>query len=169
MTETRRTTTAEARRVGDAIGVDWSRFDLEQFRAGMDLYFERHDGEAATVEQFVQCFADVSGREKISTELLPPNPNELLITCVNAAGRNEVIGSSPMATSAEANPGLGGNCCRRNASTHTTASIAPLAASAWPKIRFVLEKGGTRSPNNSFKAFVSETSLSRVPVPWALM
>jgi aminopeptidase N len=33
----------------------------EKFRAGMDLYFERHDGEAATVDQFVQCFADVSG------------------------------------------------------------------------------------------------------------
>jgi aminopeptidase N len=35
----------------------------EQFRAGMDLYFARHDGEAATVEQFVQCFADVSGKD----------------------------------------------------------------------------------------------------------
>jgi len=33
----------------------------EKFRAGMDLYFARHDGEAATVEQFVQCFAEVSG------------------------------------------------------------------------------------------------------------
>jgi aminopeptidase N len=33
------------------------------FRKGMNLYFERHDGEAATVEQFVQCFADVSGRD----------------------------------------------------------------------------------------------------------
>ena len=33
------------------------------FRKGMDLYFERHDGEAATVEQFVQCFADVSDRD----------------------------------------------------------------------------------------------------------
>jgi aminopeptidase N len=33
------------------------------FRGGMDLYFTRHDGEAATVEQFVQCFADVSGRD----------------------------------------------------------------------------------------------------------
>src|SRR5580700_10261635 len=33
------------------------------FRKGMDLYFDRHDGEAATVEQFVQCFADVSGRD----------------------------------------------------------------------------------------------------------
>jgi aminopeptidase N len=35
----------------------------EQFRTGMDLYFQRHDGEAATVEQFIQCFADVSGRD----------------------------------------------------------------------------------------------------------
>ena len=35
----------------------------QHFRAGMDLYFTRHDGHAATVEQFVQCFADVSGRD----------------------------------------------------------------------------------------------------------
>src|SRR5262247_2333555 len=35
----------------------------EQFRRGMDLYFARHDGEAATIEQFVQCFADASGRD----------------------------------------------------------------------------------------------------------
>jgi aminopeptidase N len=35
----------------------------ELFRKGMDLYFTRHDGHAATVEQFVQCFADASGRD----------------------------------------------------------------------------------------------------------
>src|SRR5262245_46934434 len=33
------------------------------FRKGMDLYFARHDGEAATVEQFVTCFAEASGRD----------------------------------------------------------------------------------------------------------
>jgi Protein of unknown function (DUF5661) len=45
VSEKRRTTTDEARRVGDAIGVDWNRFDLEQFRAGMDVEFEHgsHD------------------------------------------------------------------------------------------------------------------------------
>jgi hypothetical protein len=45
MTETRRTTIDEARRVGDEIGVDWARFDLEQFRFGMDVEFEHgsHD------------------------------------------------------------------------------------------------------------------------------
>src|SRR5712672_4420003 len=35
----------------------------DNFRKGMDLYFVRHDGEAATIEQFVQCFADVSGAD----------------------------------------------------------------------------------------------------------
>ncbi len=35
----------------------------ETFRAGMDLYFARHDGEAATVEDFLACFAEVSGRD----------------------------------------------------------------------------------------------------------
>ena len=32
------------------------------FRKGMDLYFERHDGEAATIEDFIACFASVTGR-----------------------------------------------------------------------------------------------------------
>jgi hypothetical protein len=40
VSEQKRTTLEEARRVGDAIGVDWERFDLEQFRAGMDVEFE---------------------------------------------------------------------------------------------------------------------------------
>jgi len=45
VTETRRTTSEEAQRVGAKIGVDWTRFDLEQFRAGMDVEFEHgsHD------------------------------------------------------------------------------------------------------------------------------
>lgn len=33
------------------------------FRKGMDLYFERHDGEAATIEDFIKVFADVSGQD----------------------------------------------------------------------------------------------------------
>ncbi|MEQ1652115.1 MAG: aminopeptidase N [Hyphomicrobium sp.] len=32
------------------------------FRAGMDLYFDRHDGEAATIEDFLTCFEDASGQ-----------------------------------------------------------------------------------------------------------
>jgi len=33
------------------------------FRKGMDLYFDRYDGTAATIEDFVSCFAEVSGRD----------------------------------------------------------------------------------------------------------
>jgi hypothetical protein len=58
MTEQRRTTTEEARRVGDAIGVDWKRFDLEQFRAGMDVEFEHGSHDPQT---------DVTGDDPIVT------------------------------------------------------------------------------------------------------
>jgi aminopeptidase N len=32
----------------------------DAFRRGMDLYFERHDGQAVTIEDFIRCFAEVS-------------------------------------------------------------------------------------------------------------
>ncbi|MGL4975074.1 MAG: aminopeptidase N [Bosea sp. (in: a-proteobacteria)] len=35
----------------------------EAFRQGMDLYFERCDGTAATIEQFLACFAESSGQD----------------------------------------------------------------------------------------------------------
>jgi hypothetical protein len=40
-----KTTLEEARRVGDEIGVDWETFDIELFRAGMDVELEHgsHD------------------------------------------------------------------------------------------------------------------------------
>jgi hypothetical protein len=34
MSEKRRTTIEEARRLGDLIGVDWQTYDVEQFRLG---------------------------------------------------------------------------------------------------------------------------------------
>jgi len=53
-----KTTTEEARRVGDEIGVDWSRFDLEQFRSGMDVEFEHGSHDPQT---------DVTGDDAIVT------------------------------------------------------------------------------------------------------
>jgi len=35
----------------------------ELFRKGMDLYFKRHDGDAATIEDYIKVFADVSGQD----------------------------------------------------------------------------------------------------------
>ena len=44
--------------MGDAIGVDWDRFDVEQFRAGMDVEYEHglHDEQT-----------DVTGDDPIIT------------------------------------------------------------------------------------------------------
>ncbi len=33
------------------------------FKDGMDLYFERHDGDAATIEDFIACFEDATGKD----------------------------------------------------------------------------------------------------------
>jgi len=35
----------------------------DAFRRGMDLYFDRHDGQAVTIEDFLRCFEDASGRD----------------------------------------------------------------------------------------------------------
>ncbi|GJL81445.1 MAG: aminopeptidase N [marine bacterium B5-7] len=35
----------------------------EQFRAGCDLYFDRHDGQAVTTDDFVRAHEDASGRQ----------------------------------------------------------------------------------------------------------
>ncbi|HMO42868.1 MAG TPA: DUF3458 domain-containing protein, partial [Phenylobacterium sp.] len=35
----------------------------EAFRKGMDLYFDRWDGHATTVEAFIACFAEAAGRD----------------------------------------------------------------------------------------------------------
>jgi hypothetical protein len=56
--EERRTTPEEARRVGDAIGVDWEGFDLEQFRTGMDVELEHGAHDPQT---------DVTGDDPIVT------------------------------------------------------------------------------------------------------
>lgn len=58
MTEHRRTTPEEARGAGDAIGVNWERFDLEQFRAGMDVEYEHGSHDPQT---------DVTGDDPIIT------------------------------------------------------------------------------------------------------
>lgn len=58
MSEAKRTTSEEAQRVGDEIGVDWSRFDLDQFRLGMDVEFEHGSHDPQT---------DVTGDDPILT------------------------------------------------------------------------------------------------------
>ncbi|MEO1205712.1 MAG: aminopeptidase N [Pseudomonadota bacterium] len=35
----------------------------DSFRAGMDLFFDRHDGDAATIEDFLTCFEEAAGQD----------------------------------------------------------------------------------------------------------
>jgi hypothetical protein len=58
VSEQGKTTPEEARRVGDEIGIDWNRYDQEQFRVGLNVEFEHgsHDPET-----------DVTGDDPILT------------------------------------------------------------------------------------------------------
>jgi aminopeptidase N len=47
----------------EVIGMLKTLIGADAFRKGMDLYFVRHDGEATTVEAFIQCFAEASGQD----------------------------------------------------------------------------------------------------------
>ncbi len=63
------------------------------FRKGMDLYFERHDGDAATVEDFLRVFEEASGRDLSQFALWyhqAGTPN-LAITARHDAGKKEFI------------------------------------------------------------------------------
>jgi hypothetical protein len=44
----KRFSTREAKRIGEALGLDWSRFDVEQFRMGMDVELEHGRRDALT-------------------------------------------------------------------------------------------------------------------------
>jgi len=48
MTKSKRFTTEEAKRIGEALGIDWSQFDVEQFRMGLDVELEHGTIDPAT-------------------------------------------------------------------------------------------------------------------------
>ena len=48
MTSVKHFTTEEAKRIGEALGIDWSEFDVEQFRMGLDVELEHGVIDPAT-------------------------------------------------------------------------------------------------------------------------
>jgi hypothetical protein len=40
MTGKKHFTAAEAKQIGEALGIDWSKFDVEQYRMGLDVELE---------------------------------------------------------------------------------------------------------------------------------
>jgi aminopeptidase N len=47
----------------EVIGMLKTLVDDEGYRKATDLYFERHDGQAVTIEEWVKCFEDACGRD----------------------------------------------------------------------------------------------------------
>jgi aminopeptidase N len=47
----------------EVIGMLRTLVGAEGYRAALDLYFERHDGQACTIEDFRKCFEDATGRD----------------------------------------------------------------------------------------------------------
>jgi len=47
----------------EVIGMLKTLVGAENYRKAADLYFERHDGEATTIEHWVKCFEDSCGRD----------------------------------------------------------------------------------------------------------
>ncbi|MBU1102241.1 hypothetical protein KJ853_01110 [Patescibacteria group bacterium] len=41
-------TTEEAKQIGEQLGIDWSNFDVEQFRMGLDVELEHGTRDAST-------------------------------------------------------------------------------------------------------------------------
>ena len=48
MAAKRHFTAKEAKKVGENLGIDWSRYDVEQFRMGMDVELEHGKRDALT-------------------------------------------------------------------------------------------------------------------------
>ena len=57
-------------------GADETLLGKDGFRKGMDLYFDRHDGEAVTCDDFLAAMADANGEDLslMSKCVLPPAP-----------------------------------------------------------------------------------------------
>ncbi|PWW02244.1 alanyl aminopeptidase [Hoeflea marina] len=53
----------------EVVGMLRTIVGADAFRQGMDLYFERHDGQAVTIEDFLACFAEASSRDLMQFSL----------------------------------------------------------------------------------------------------
>ena len=48
MTRSKHFTIEEAKRIGEALGIDWSKFDVEQFRMGLNVELEHGKRDSST-------------------------------------------------------------------------------------------------------------------------
>ncbi|AYG58539.1 aminopeptidase N [Rhizobium jaguaris] len=69
------------------------------FKQGTDLYFDRHDGQAVTIEDFIKCFEDASGRDLTQFSLWYHQAGTPLVTAsgtYDAGGRSFTLSLEQM-------------------------------------------------------------------------
>ena len=60
----------------------------DDFRKGMDLYFERHDGDASTIEDFIKCFEDANALDLAHFSLWYHQSGTPVVKASGTYGRN---------------------------------------------------------------------------------
>lgn len=60
-----------------ACPADETLLGKDGFRKGMDLYFERHDGEAVTCDDFLAAMADANGEDLSLMSKCVPCPTNM--------------------------------------------------------------------------------------------
>jgi len=77
------------------------------FRAGMNLYFERHDGQAVTIEDFLAAFADATGADLSRFELWYSQAGTPEVTARGVYDPRQKIYTLALAQSCPPTPGQG--------------------------------------------------------------
>jgi hypothetical protein len=65
LTSSKHFTIEEAKRIGEALGIDWSKFDVEQFRMGLNVELEHGKRALAHLNEFSDYYTRL---QKMETE-----------------------------------------------------------------------------------------------------
>jgi len=107
----------------EVIGMLKTLIGPEAFRKGMDIYFDRWDGHATTVEAFIQCFAEASGQDLSSVFAWYEQAGTPRIT---VAGRYDEAAQSLELTLTQANPPTNGQADKKAVPIPVTVGLLDL-------------------------------------------
>ncbi|WP_077961988.1 aminopeptidase N [Ensifer adhaerens] len=113
------------------------------FKKGMDLYFDRHDGQAVTIEDFVACFEAASGRDLRQFALWYHQAGTPLVTASGAYDAAKQTFTLALEQTVPATPGQGAK----------EAMHIPL------KMGLLLEGGGEAAPTAVSGADITDDVL----------
>ncbi len=95
----------------EVIGMLHTILGADGYKDGMDLYFERHDGDASTIEDFLKCFVDATGADLEQFALWydqPGTPNLVIKTNYDEKAQRFVVtiaqSNNPVVASNELEP-----------------------------------------------------------------